>query len=103
MEQRIFKGSTVVKARDLWEVQFIYFLFLDFDMQSIEILLKYNRHCIDMISDSHISISQHSTTSSIQGQLSAEIESHAYKMYILTPQYESMVKVKIGFHREAKL
>ncbi|XP_043702836.1 alpha-galactosidase isoform X3 [Telopea speciosissima] len=29
---------------------------------------------------------EHSTTSSIQGQLSAEIESHACKMYILTPQ-----------------
>ncbi|KAJ4961281.1 hypothetical protein NE237_021191 [Protea cynaroides] len=29
---------------------------------------------------------EHSTSSSIQGQLSAEIESHACKMYILTPQ-----------------
>ncbi|KAJ4976376.1 hypothetical protein NE237_001482 [Protea cynaroides] len=66
MEQSIFKGSIVVKARDKWEVQFIYFLFLDFDMQSIEILLKHNRISIDMICDSHISISRDLTTSSIQ-------------------------------------
>ncbi|XP_050255898.1 alpha-galactosidase-like isoform X1 [Quercus robur] len=59
------KPETVVSARDLWAVRF---------------------HSTQSSAQGQFSLEKKKKKKSVQGQLSANLESHACKMYVLTPQ-----------------